>query len=113
MRVDRDAAAVVAHRERAVGLQAHLDPAGVAGDRLVHGVVEQLRREMMQGALVGAADEHARPAADRLQALEDLDVGGGVVLGGGGARRALDKVVHGSVICLAANEHKALSHDIR
>ena len=112
MRVDRDAAAVVAHRERAVVLQAHLDPAGVAGDRLVHGVVEQFRREMVQRALVGAADEHAGAAAHRLQAFEDLDVGGGVILGGDGARRALDKVVHGSVICLGAKEHKALSLDI-
>ena len=113
MRVDRDAAAVVAHRQRAVGLQAHLDPAGVAGDRLVHGVVEQLRREMMQRALVGAADEHAGAAAHRLQAFEDLDVGGGVILGGDGARCALDKVVHGSVICLAANRTQGASHDIR
>ena len=78
MRVDRDAAAVVAHRERAVGLEADLDPVGVAGDRLVHGVVEQLGRQMVQRALVGAADEHAGPPAHRLQALEDLDVGGGV-----------------------------------
>ena len=81
MRVDRDAATVVAHGERAVGLQTDLDPAGVAGDRLVHGVVEQLRGQMVQRALVGAADEHAGAAADRLQALEDLDVGGGVILG--------------------------------
>ena len=72
----------------------------MAGDRLVHGVVEQFRREMVQRALVGAADEHARPPAHRLQAFEDLDVGGGVILGGDGARRALDKVVHGGVICL-------------
>ena len=33
--------------------------------------------------------------------IQDLDVGGGVILGGGGARRALDKVVHGRLICPA------------
>ena len=54
---------------------------------------------MVERALVGAADEHARAPADRLQALEDLDVGGGVVFEGGGALGALDKVVHGRVIC--------------
>ena len=40
MRVDRDAAAVVADRERAVGFETDLDPAGMPRDRLVHGVVE-------------------------------------------------------------------------
>jgi hypothetical protein len=100
VRVDRDAAAVVAYRERAVVLQTHLDPAGVAGDRLVHGVVEQLRREMVQRALVGAADEHAGAPAHRLQAFEDLDVGGGVILRRDRARRALDNLMHGGVICL-------------
>ena len=99
VRIDRDAAAVVAHRERAVRLEPDLDPAGVAGDRLVHGVVEELGRQMMQGALVGAADEHPRPPAHRLQALQDLDVGGGIVFGGGRALGALDKIVHGRVIC--------------
>jgi hypothetical protein len=71
----------------------------VAGDRLVHGIVEQLRREMVQRALVGAADEHAGAAAHRLQALQDLDVRGGVILRGSRARRALDNLVHGGVIC--------------
>jgi hypothetical protein len=58
---------------------------------------------VVQGALVGAADEHARAAADRLQALEDLDVGGGVVEGWC-ALRTLDKVVHGRVICRRESE---------
>src|SRR3546814_3804073 len=42
VRVDRDAAAVVADRHGVVGRQLQLDAAGVAGDRLVHGVVEHL-----------------------------------------------------------------------
>ena len=96
MRVDRDAAAVVAHAGRAVGLEPDLDPVGVAGDRLVHRVVEQLGDEVVQRALVGAADEHARTPAHRLEAFEHLDVGGGVVGGrAGGARRAAEKIVHG------------------
>ncbi len=90
VRVDRDAAAVVAHRHRAVGVELELDPVGVAGDGLVHGVVEDLGDEVVQGRLVGAADVHARPAAHRLQALEHLDVLGGVV--GAGARSMLEEI---------------------
>ena len=79
MRVDRDAAAVVAHGQDAVGLELELDAVGVAGDRLVHGVVQHLGDEMVQGALVGAADIHAGAAAHGLEPLQDLDVLGGVI----------------------------------
>ncbi len=58
------------------GVELDLDAGGVAGDRLVHGVVEHLGEEMVQRLLVGAADIHAGPAADRLQPLQHLDVGG-------------------------------------
>ena len=76
MRIDRDAAAVVAHRQIAVGVEIHLDAAGVAGDGLVHGVVDHLGEQVMQRPLVGAADIHAGPAAHRLQPLQHLDIGG-------------------------------------
>src|SRR5262249_20109465 len=39
---------------------------------------------MVQPLLVRIADVHRRPFADRLQALEDLDVFGGVLAGGSG-----------------------------
>ena len=78
MRVDRDAAAVVGDGQQAVLVELDLDPVGVAGDRLVHGIVHHLGEEVMHRLLVGAADIHARPAADRLQPLQHLDVGGGV-----------------------------------
>ena len=51
----------------------------MAGHRLVDRVVDDLPDEVMQAALVGRADVHARAAADGLEALEDLDAGGGVV----------------------------------
>ena len=76
VRVDRDAAAVVGDGHEAVGLELDLDPGGVAGDRLVHRIVDDLGEEVVQGLLVGAADIHAGPAADRLQPLQHLDVGG-------------------------------------
>ena len=80
MRVNRHTAAVVAHRQPVVRLQRDLDEAGMAGDRLVHGVVEQLRSQVMQRGFVGAADIHAGPTADWLQAFQDLDVLGGVTV---------------------------------
>ena len=80
MRVDRDAAAIVAHRDPVVGAELELDARRVAGHRLVHRIVEHLGDEMVQRALVGAADIHAGPAAHRLQPFQDLDVLGGVAV---------------------------------
>ena len=60
MRVDRNAAAVVTHGQPVPRLQRHLDEGGVAGDRLVHRVVQHLGRQMVQRRFVGAADIHAR-----------------------------------------------------
>ena len=47
---------------------------GVAGQRLVDGVVDDLVDHVMQaGAVIGVADIHARPLAHGIEALEDLD----------------------------------------
>ena len=80
VRIDRDAATVVADRDRAVGAVLDLDAAGMAGNRLVHGIVEGLGDEMMQRPLVGSADEHAGALAHRLETLEDLDMGCGIIV---------------------------------
>jgi hypothetical protein len=74
MRVDRDAAAVVAHGDGVVDAELDLDAAGMAGNRFVHRIVDDLGGEMMERALVGAADIHAGAPAYRLQPLQDLDV---------------------------------------
>ena len=87
MRIDRNAAAVVGDGDKAVGLHLDLDPVGVAGERLVHGIVDHLGEQMMQRLLVGAADIHAGPAAHRLEPLQNLDVLGGIAgLAGRAAR---------------------------
>ncbi len=91
MRIDRNAAAIVAHRDAVVGGELELDAARMAGHRLVHRIVHDLGDEVMEGALVGAADIHARPAAHRLQPLEDLDVLGGVA-GGLFAGEVVEKI---------------------
>jgi hypothetical protein len=80
MGVDRNAAAVVVHRDPAFAAQLDLDPARVAGDRLVHRVVERLGGEVVQRPLIGAADIHARPAPYRLEPLEHLYVLGGIAV---------------------------------
>ncbi len=42
---------------------------GVAGQRLVHAVVDHFRKQVMQRLLIGAADIHAGTAPHRLQTL--------------------------------------------
>ena len=56
-----------------------VDAVAEAGHRLVDGVVDDLVDEVVQAALVGAADVHAGAAADGLEALEDLDIGSSVL----------------------------------
>jgi len=69
---------VVLDAERAVGRQDHLDQLGVSCDRLVHGVIQDFSKQVMEGPLIGPANVHAGALADGLQTLEDLDVLGGV-----------------------------------
>ena len=83
MRVNWNAAPVIGDDELAIGVKSHRYDLCVPGDGLVHGIVQDLGEQMVQGALVRAADVHARPLANRLQALEYLDVLGRVA-----ARRA-------------------------
>ena len=73
-----NAAAVVGDGEEAVGRQFDVDEGGVAGQRLVHAVVDDFGEQMMQRLLVGAADIHAGPAPHRLQTLQHLDVARGI-----------------------------------
>ena len=55
-----------------------LDEGGVAGQRLVHRVVDDFGEQVMQRLFVGAADIHARAAPDRLQPFQDLNVARGI-----------------------------------
>ena len=83
--VGRDAAAVVVHLDRAVGVQRDLDPVRGAGERLVDAVVDDLPQAVHEPAGVGRADVHPRPLADRLEPLEDEEVGCVVGVVGDGA----------------------------
>ena len=72
--LDRDAAAVVDDAHRGIGADGDVDAGAAAGQGLVDGVVDHLVNEMVQTPMPGGPDVHARPLADGLQALEDLDV---------------------------------------
>ena len=57
-----------------------VDFGGMAGQRLVDGVVDDLVDHVVQaGAVVGVADIHARPLAHGVEALQDLDRFGVVI----------------------------------
>src|SRR5262249_37947035 len=77
---------IVGHAYEAVGLHFHLDEAGMPGERLVHGVVDHLGKQMVERLFVGAADIHPWTAAYGLEAFEHLDVAGGIT----GLRSASD-----------------------
>ena len=70
----RNAAPVVGDGARAVGVERHGHELGVAGQRLVDRVVDDLVDHVVEaGAVVGVADIHARPLAHRVEAAQDLD----------------------------------------
>ena len=79
MLLDGDASAVVRDRDGVVRMDPHLDMGAEAGQRLVHGVVDDLVHQMMQAARTGGSDVHAGALAHRLETLEDLDVLGTVM----------------------------------
>ena len=78
---DGDAAAVVGDLDAAVAEDLDVDPAGVTGHRLVDRVVDDLPDQVVQTALTGGADVHARTFADGLQTLENGDRFGAVLVG--------------------------------
>ena len=76
--VDRDAAAVVADLDRAVGVQHDVDVVAVAAQRLVDRVVDDLPEAVHEAARVRRPDVHAGPLAHRLEALQNGQVPGRV-----------------------------------
>src|SRR5205814_4906042 len=76
--VDWDTAAVVVHLHAAVGEKRDHDASGVAGQRLVDGVVDHLVDQVVQASGARRTDVHARTPPHMLPALEDLDLLGGV-----------------------------------
>ena len=74
--VDRNAAAIVGHRHRAVGVERHLDLVGVACQHLVDGVVDHLEDHVVQArAVIRVADIHAGSQPHGLEPLQHPDRG--------------------------------------
>ena len=72
--VGGDAAAVVGDRAGAIGVERHRHAVGMAGERLVDGVVHHLIDHVVQArAVIGVADVHAGALAHGVQSLQDLD----------------------------------------
>ena len=87
-----DAAAVVDDLDASVGVDRDVDSRRDVGLRLVDAVVDDLPYELMEPARVRRPDVHARPLADRRQALENLDGRGGVLLARLDATRSADRL---------------------
>ena len=86
--VHGNAAAVVDDRDRAVDVDRDVDVLAEPGERLVDRVVDDFVDEVVQPGRPGRPDVHRRPLADGLEAFEDLDFVGAVVVGAAGTARA-------------------------
>jgi hypothetical protein len=95
--VDRYAAAVVPDADRPVDMDGDLDAGTVAGEVLVHGIVENLGNTVVKRALIRAADVHAGLLADGFEALELAELRRIVSLGDNrilGRRRRVGRFGH-------------------
>ena len=81
--VDRNAAAVVGHFNRAVSVEGDEDLVGLARSGFVDRVVDELPHQVHEPGRPGATDVHARTFANRFEPFEGLD-GSGVVIRSGG-----------------------------
>jgi hypothetical protein len=80
MDADRNAAAVIGDRARAVGVERHRDGVAITFERLVDRIVDDLVDHVVQArAVIGVADIHAGALAHGVEALEDLDAVGAIV----------------------------------
>ena len=92
MHVHRDAAAIVRDGNRVAGfMQEHGNMIGEAVEVFIDRVIDDFPHEMVQAFCVRRTDVHGRPLADRFEALEDSDIGGGVPGRGGGGHGWIDK----------------------
>ena len=70
----RNPAAIILDRDRTIGVELDDDPVAMPGQRLVDRVVRHFEHHVVQArAVIGIADIHARPLANRIEALQDLD----------------------------------------
>src|SRR5206468_3135885 len=80
--LDGDAAAVVADQQAAVHVDLDVDVVAVAGQGLVHAVVDQLVGHVVQAVDADVADVDAGSTADVGGVAQDLHVVAAVLVGG-------------------------------
>ena len=78
--VDRNTAAVVVDTNAVIRQNGDFNMAGVAGESLIHGVVDDLVDQVVQAAWAGGTDVHAWAQAHSFQAFQHLKVGSAVVV---------------------------------
>ena len=64
MRVGWNTSPVIADKNGVVRSQFQFDPVGVSCDGLIHGVVENLGHQMVQGCIICAPDIHTGAASN-------------------------------------------------
>ncbi len=69
-----NAPAVVGHSNTAIIVDDDRDPVTVAGHRLINAVIYDLMNQVVQSALIGAANIHRRPQPYCLQLLQHLNI---------------------------------------
>src|SRR5579863_5156020 len=73
MQIDGNPAPVIFYRNPILAENHHVDFGTKAGQRLINGVIDDFGHQMMESALGGVADIHARALADRLEPFEHAD----------------------------------------
>ena len=74
MHAGRDAPPVIDHHHASIDLDRHVDRFAEPGHVLVHAVVDHFVDEVMEAVGSRAPDVHGGALADRIQALQDLDL---------------------------------------
>ena len=78
VRVHWNATPIIAHHQPIIGLKRYFDAVGMAGHRLIHRVVDDFGRQMMQRVFIRAANIHAGATPDGFQPLQHFNILGGI-----------------------------------
>ncbi|MBT9148842.1 MAG: hypothetical protein DDT28_00257 [Dehalococcoidia bacterium] len=76
----RDAPAIIGYSDAAIIVDDDSDPITIAGHRLINAVIYDLMNQVVQSALIGAANIHRRPQPYCLQLLQHLNITSGISL---------------------------------
>jgi hypothetical protein len=79
--VNWNAAPVIDTADSTVGKNRDLNEGTVAGKSLIDGVVNDFVDKVVQAALAGGPDVHSGTLSNGLQAFENLDIFGPVIVG--------------------------------